>query len=264
MKLVNLFLVLVLNAIFSFAQDLQLINTIDIQEPTEVSLDRVGNIYYAAFNGDIIKYDPFLKTELTFSPSNPNTTTILEAWQGLRVFSFHKDLQQFRLINRNLSLHEDYSFPQEIVSFVEIATPSYDNNIWLFDQVDFSLKKYDITTNRLWSTTPLNQILNPNNYEILFCKEYQNRLFISTRGRGILIFDNFGNYIKTFDYKGITFFNFWKDIMYFLVDNKLIKIDLYDENNISLVIPNHADWLFALLFEDRVYLFSKNQINLYK
>lgn len=248
----------------SFSQNIQLIGSVEIKEPTEVSIDRAGNIYFATFNGDIIKYTPLLKEKFIFSPFNPNTTTILEAWQGLRIFSFHRDLQQYRLINRNLSLNEDYSFPTDVIGFAEIATPSYDNNIWVIDQIDFSLKKYDIFSKRVSSRTPLDQVLNPDNYEFLHCKEYQNRLFVSTRNYGILIFDNFGNYIKTYQNKGISFFNFWKDTIYFLEGNTLVKLNLYNEEAVNYELPSQMKWLFVLVFEDRTYLFSKDKLLVYK
>jgi len=258
------FLLLLFYADYTLGQDYKLAKSIAIDEPTEVSLDQAGNIYFATYRGDIIRFDPLLENRLVFSPTNPNTATILEAWQGLRVFSFHRDLQQYRLINRNLSLHEDYSFPQELISFTEIATPSYDNNIWLIDQGDFSLIKFDITTRRLRSRTPLDQLLNPDNYEILFCKEYQNNLFISTREHGILIFDNLGTYIKTYLHEGISFFNFWKDNLYFLEENKLVQINLYNEKIIVRDLPGTSYWDFILIYEDRTYLFSHNQLKLYK
>ena len=263
MKRLFFFFVLAIPLI-SIGQELTLVKSLKIDQPTEVSLDRSGNIYYATFHGDIIRLDPQLENELIFSPINPNTTTILEAWQGLRIFSFHKDLQQYRLINRNLSLHEDYEFPRFLVGFAEVATTTYDNNVWLFDQADFSLKKYGITTNTLLSRTPLDQLLDPDNYEILFCKEYQNRLFLSTRERGILIFDNFGNYIKTYSYKGITFFNFTGDSMYFLKEGQLVTINLYNEQITSEELPDQSDWKFVLNYENKTYLFSNEQIALYK
>ena len=247
-----------------FSQNLQFITSVEIEQSTEVSLDRAGNIYFATFNGDIIKYGPLLKERRVFSPANPSATTILEAWQGLRIFSFHRDLQLYRLINRNLSLNEDYSFPENLIGFAEIATASYDNNVWVIDQVDFSLKKYDIFSKRISSRTPLDQLLNTDNYEILHCKEYQNKLFISTRNYGILIFDNLGNYIKTFENKGISFFNFWEDTMYFLDGNALVKLNLYNEETVSSELPNQKEWLFSLIYEDKTYLFSDTQLSLYK
>ena len=263
MRILSFFSIIFFNS-HTFGQNFQLIKSKSIDEPTEVSLDRAGNIYFATFQGDIIRLDAQLENKLVFSPINPNTVTILEAWQGLRIFSFHRDRQIYRLINRNLSLDEEYKLPPDFVNFAELATPSFDNNIWIIDQVDFSLVKYNITLNQLMSRTPLDQLLDPDNYEILFCKEYQNRLFVSTRNNGILIFDNFGSYIKTFQYKGISFFNFWKDDLYFLKNNELVRINLYNEKMTTHPLPHTDEWEFILIYEHQMYLFSKNQLAIYK
>ncbi len=261
-----LVVILILLCVFieSFSQNLQLIGSIEIEEPTEVSVDRAGNIYFSTYNGDIVSYSPLLKERAIFSPSNPSTTTILEAWQGLRIFSFHRDLQQYRLINRNLSLNEDYSFPTDLIGFAEMATPSYDNNIWVIDQIDFSLKKYDIFSKQIKTRTSLDFIFDPDNYEILHCKEYQNKLFVSTKKYGILIFDNFGNYLKTYQIQGVSFFNFWDDMIYFIEGKVLVKHNLYSEEIIYTELPDEENCLFPLVYEDRTYLFFKNKLTIYK
>ncbi len=247
----------------SFSQKLRLVKSLKIQTPTEVSIDRAGNIYFATFHGDIIRYNQTLENEQIFSPPNPGNTNILEAWQGLRIFTFHRDLQVYRLINRNLSLNEDYSFPTGLVGFAEIATPTFDNNIWVFDQTDFSLKKYQIFSSRLSSITQMDLLLNKDDYEILYCKEYQNRLFMSTKNSGILIFDSFGNYIKTYPDNAITFFNFWDDFLYFIKNGQLVKINLYNEEIVRTDLPDDDIWMFALIFEGNEYLFSEKQLNIY-
>jgi hypothetical protein len=242
----------------------EFVKEIEISAPTKVSIDRAGNIYLASFDGDIIKYDPELTTKQVFSPPSPNTTHILEAWQGLRIFTFHQELQIYRLINRNLSLFEEYSFPPDLIGFAEIATPTFDNNVWVIDQTDFSLKKLNITQKRVMSVTPLNLILNPDEYEILNSREYQNRLFLSTRQNGILIFDNFGNYIKNYPFSGIVYFNFYGDEIYFLHENKLLIINLYNEETKSRELPAGNKWILALVYDDLTYLFTNRTIALYK
>lgn len=258
--LVILFLSYVLPSV---SQSFNLLKSISIEEPSEVSIDQAGNIYVATFEGDITKFDPLLNDRLIFSPSNPNTTTILEAWQGYRVFSFHKDLQIFRLINRNLSLNEDYSFPGDLIGFAEIATSTYDNNVWVIDLMDFNLKKYELFSNSISSVTSLNQLLDVNNYAILFCKEYQNRLFVSTLDQGILIFDNFGNYIKTYENKGISFFSFWKDNLYFLENGSLLTLSLYNGESSIRTLPGNEDWKFVLVYDNLVYLFSETKVSVF-
>jgi hypothetical protein len=234
--------------------------SVDVAAFGDVSIDRAGNLYYATIDGDVVKMNDQLEEQLVFSPSTPTTTDILEAWQGLRIFTFHKELQIYRLINRNLSLGDDYTFPSELVQFAEIATPSFDNNIWVINQTDFSLKKYDIHTQRLQSITYLDLLLDQDDYELLHCREYQNRLFVSTRSKGILIFDNFGNYIKTFEYNAIGNFSFWDNELYFLDQGNLVKIDLYEEKQTVLPLPPDQSWESVLIFDQTAYLFSKNSL----
>lgn len=257
---------IILFSIFSYllqAQTFTLTKSLEIDQVTEVSKDRKGNIYYATFDGDIIRLSDSLSNEEIFSPPNPNATQILDAWQGLRIFTFNRDLQQYRLINRNLSLHEDYTFPIDQIGFVELATSSYDNNVWLIDQTDFSLKKFRIHNNEIQSNTPLNLLLNPDDYEILHCREYQNRVFISSKNVGILIFDNFGNYIRTFNYQGIAHFGFWDDKIYFLKDQQLYQINLYNDQIGIIQLPSEKRWEFVLMNEHSLFLFSDHSISLY-
>ncbi len=247
-----------------FSQLTQPITTIKIASPVEVSIDPIGNVYLATYNGNIIKYTSSLAEKYVFSPSNPNTISLLEAWQGLRIFSFQQDLQQFRLVNRNLSLYEDYSFPSGYIGFAEIAFPSADNNVWLVDQRDLSLKKYNMQLEQITIKTPLDLILKQDNYKILHAREYQNRLFISTGEHGILIFDNLGNYLKTYPYKDISFFCFQGDDLYFIQGNSLVQINLYEEREKISELPGGEKWKFVLLNGDRTYLFSDQHLVLYK
>ncbi len=245
------------------AQPYKLQKAINIDTPTEVSIDRSGNVYFATFQGDIVRYNPELDNQLVFSPQNPNTVQNLEAWQGLRIFTFHRDLQEYRLINRNLSLDESYQIPPDIIGFAEMAAPSYDNNIWVIDQTNFTLKKIDIFSNTILSSNPLSLLLDPDDYEILYCKEYQNRLFISTKTKGILIFDNFGNFIKLYDMTNVRYFNFWKNTLYYLNDDELMKIDLYNDKTDASPLPSEDHWLFALIYENKLYLFSEGRLMLF-
>ena len=72
---------------------------------------------------------------------------------------------------------------------------SNDGNIWLFDQSDFSIKKYNPTLKEVIFYTPLNNFIQSEE-EIYFMREYQNKLFIASENNGVLMFDNMGSYIK--------------------------------------------------------------------
>ena len=262
MKGPNLTLFLTLLSTLCLGQGFKFVKSIEILPHDKVSIDRGGRIYLSTFNGDIIRYDADLSNELVFSPQNPNRTDNLEAWQGLRIFTFHKDLQEFRLINRNLSLDERYLFPNNLVGFAEIATSTFDNNVWLIDQTEFSLKKYDIFKQSLQTSTPLNLILDVDDYEILHCKEYQNRFFISTKNRGILIFDNLGNYLKNISINEVENFNFWKDELYFISKTKIKKVDLYSNNVTEFDLPQGL-YRDVLIYDNSFYFFKDKSLSLF-
>jgi len=239
-----------------YSQTFELINKISIEAPTGVSTDANGNIYYASFNGDVIRYDRQLLHKEIFSPQNPARIDQLEAWQGLRIFTFHRELQIFRLINRNLSLNEDYYFPADLVGFVQIATPTFDNNIWLIDQEDFSLKRFQIHSNTIPVVTPLNLLLDSKKYEIRSMREYQNRLFVGIANVGILLFDNMGNYIKTYEEPDMSDLGFFGDIVYFKKGNQIALINIYNDEKKLVSLPPGDSWRFVVYSATELYLFS--------
>jgi hypothetical protein len=259
--LIFLFIVVFLNG---YSQTFEFINAISIVAPTGVSTDTNGNVYYATFNGDVVRYDGQLLHKEIFSPQNPARIDQLEAWQGLRIFTFHRELQLYRLINRNLSMNEDYQFPADLVGFVQLAAPTFDNNIWLIDQEDFSLKRYQIHSNTIPVVSPLSLLLNAKKYEIRWMREYQNRLFVGVINVGILLFDNMGNYIKTFEEPEMSDLGFLGDAVYYIKDGQMVQINIYDDEKKLVPLPSGGPWKFIILSVSDLYLFSDIEIAHYR
>jgi len=242
---------------------LQLIREVSINTPSKVSVDRAGNIYIVDNTDQLHRYNPNGEYQLDYSPPKPADITLMEAWQGLRIFLFFRDLQEYSFLNRYLANQQgNYNFVN--IGFVEMAAPSYDNNIWLIDQVDFSMKKYGIFKQETLSTTPFDLLLNPEQYEITFIKEYQNKVYVGDRNSGILLFDNFGNFIRRYTQPGLNSFNFYKDIIYFIHDGKIILINLYNDGRQEITLPKEVSYNHVLIYDERYYLFTDSSMQIYK
>ena len=148
--------------------------------------------------------------------------------------------------------------------FILMATPSYDNNIWLIDQSDFSIKKYVIFQQDILSSTPFDLLLDPDHYEISFMKEYQNKVFVADKNSGILLFDNLGNFIRKYDQPGLDEFNFFKNFIYFIDGNRIMLIDLYDDHRQTITLPSTKNYRHVLIFEDLYYLFNEKGMDIYR
>jgi hypothetical protein len=95
-------------------------------------------------------------------------------------------------------------------------------------------------------------------------REYQNLLFINDRNAGILIFDNLGNYKKTIPYRGVEYFNFLGNNLYFIKDSSLVILDVYSGLEKVIALPSNKKYQYALMSPGTVFLFSENNVDLFK
>lgn len=246
---------------FSYSQILEKIKSIQLRSIDKVSYDRYYNIYVSDLEGNITKYNKEGDSLLSYSPIKPGNITSLEAWNSIRIFAFYKDFQQFTLFDRFLGPLPKIDLPEELTGFGRVATVSADNQIWIFDDSEFSLKKYDIERLTLISKTNCDLILNANDYDIIMLKEYQNQLYIIDKINGILIFDNFGNFKKKILEKNIDYVAFYKDELYYLNKDELLFLNLYLGDKRSIKLP--SEYNKVIMGEKYLYLFSKDKIDLF-
>jgi len=247
---------------------LRTVKTIPIKN---VSIDRYSNIFVSDDKGNLFRYDSLGNESLKYSPLKKAEISILESWRTVNIFMFYRELQEFNIIDRFLTTSSsNFKFLNEVendeisIGFARLATIAGDNNIWVFDDEDFSLKKYHTQLNKVIINTPLELILNTQYYDLNFIREYQNLVFINDKNSGVLVFDNLGNYKNKIDAQGINYFNFLDNYLYFIKDDKLVMLDIYKGDQQSFNIPEGKKYQFILLTRSLAYLFDKDQIDIYK
>jgi hypothetical protein len=250
-----------LNLIYS--QVPELLHSINISQPESVSIDRFNNIYITDTRGEIIQYDLKGKVLQKYSPLKPVKITSLEAWQAIKIFVFSRDLQQIIFMDRFLTPSPVIKLQDLSVGFIRTATISVDNNFWLVDDSDLSLKKYDVLQQKLIINTPLNLMLTSASFDINFAREYQNHLFINDKKNGILMFDVLGNYLKTLPVKNLNYFNFFNDELYFLDEGKVTFYNFYKLQEKNIDIPSHP-YRFVLKTVKNLILISNTKLDVYK
>ena len=147
------------------------------------------------------------------------------------------------------------------VGFARLVTYSYESNIWIVDDTDFTLKLLDVELQKVVSTTPLNSVLNMNDYDISFMREYQNLLFISDLNSGILVFDNLGNYLRTIVVTGVSYFGFEGNDIYYSVDGELIYSDLYSAEERKIQLPAGG---YNLSLNGKILSVGQNRMTFYQ
>ena len=242
---------------------LQLITTIPVKNPEKVSIDRFNNVYIAEANGNIHQFNSNGKLLQTYSPVKPGKISHIEAWQAVTIFVFYQDFQQILFLDRFLTPSPLINLNDLHDGFIRLATLSNDQNLWLVDETDLSLKKYNLKQNNFTIVSPLNLQLNLKKFDLNLIREYQNHLFINDHINGILIFDILGNYLRNIPGKGIDYFSFLNNELYYLKNNEINFINIYDLKERVLPVPDQGEYKFALATEKQVFLISDSSLNIY-
>ncbi len=261
------FLAIALFSLITFplsAQNLMKVKTIQLEaSPSTVSQDRQGYFYIGLTNGDIDKYDREGNLLYHFSAPKNGQVSLIEAWQGLRIFCYYQDFQDYLYLNRFLTESERFSVPNNQASFLSLVTLAWDNNLWIVDAQELNLKKIELPSNELITETPFNLNLENSSYQFEHIRDYQNRLYISDKQNGILIFDRFGNYLETLPISGVEHFSFVADELVYLKDDSVFFIDVYTKKEREIGLPDPS-YKFVLMENSVLICFADTKVDLYQ
>lgn len=244
-------------------QTLEFVRSIPFEGIQQVSLDRYNFLYVSDQQGNIKKFDEEGKFQVLYSPAKVSNVALLEAWNTIKVFVFYREFQEYVILERFLTPRPNYVIDENAIGFARMATLASDYNLWMFDDADFSLKKYDQQYNKVLFSTPLDLILKPKDYDIKFMREFQNQLFISDINSGILVFDLFGNYKKKIPFQGVSFFSFFNDYLTFISGTQIVWFDLYGLSEIRFDLPSDKKYIQAIVTSKYTYLFAKDAMEIY-
>lgn len=223
---------------------------------TGLSSDRLGFLYYADAQGAVHKLDSLGRPVLHYSPRQPASITLLEAWQGLKVLLFYRELQQVIYLDRLLADSPPLRFtiPSEpFLGYYRLACPSLDDRLWALEETSLQLQKLDLQGGRILLRTPLELVLPGKELDLVFMREYQNQLYLVVRNKGILLFDNLGNYRKLLPYTDVATIGFWQDFLAVPHANALLLYQPYLNvvKEISLPGMSKSSWFTVL--NNRIY-----------
>ena len=248
-----------------FAQDsLVFIKNIQASGLDKVSQDSYGNLYFSDTKGNINKYDSTGAYLMNYSPQKLGTVTLLEAWNTIRIFVFYRDFQEYTVLERFLGPMPSSPINQDQIGFARQATLASDYNLWMIDDSEFALKKYDRQFNKVINKTSLDLLLDVREYDISFMREYQNNLYVNDRNTGVLVFDAFGSYKKKIPFKGIDFFSFRGDDLIYLQNDTLRFFDLYLFTQKTLSLPAGMKYKRVLMHNNQLYAIKPEGFDIYE
>jgi len=222
--------------------------------------DRGDNLYIAFESGTITKFDSTGKTLSSYAPDQYAQPLIMESWASLRLFVFFGNTQEYTFLDRFLSGALLTRLPPTL-GFVSLATATSTNQLWLIDEREFRLLKYDFEFDQIVLERSFNQLPEALDLKPWYIKEYQNRLYVGDKSKGVLVFDNLGNYLTTLDIPYGTF-DFEDEQLYYLDHDQLVLLNLYNQQTQRINLPE-GDHTAVQLLAHRVVLLEGRSLKIF-
>ena len=162
------------------------------------------------------------------------------------------------------------SDPEAILdpSFVGYATEtaySADNNLWIFDQSDQSIKKISLLNNMVITSTALPLNISEEEWDLIQIEEYQNRLYLYNSSEDIYVFDNLGNYIRKLGVSSDCKVCFIGNNMAYIQGTKILLYDVYKNEITELGTLNNTNGILKVISANNfIYLIFRNKISVYE
>ncbi len=261
MKINIILYFLILLPVFSTAQNYQFKDSVLFKHRIiDYSMDATGSIFLSFEGGSITKYSSTLDSLLTYSPLKVGDTKLLESGTGLVIFAFYDFFQEYLITDRFLARPTRTRLNSSI-DYIDIATQSQDNNIWLVENSTFRLIKYNVTLNQVEIEMALNTVVdNPDN-DFTFIKEYQNQVFLVDKNSGIYVFDNLGNFSKFISAK-TSKCTFEKNIITYMEEGIMVNLDIYSNSEERSLITE-TGVLGIMHYKSDLYYVKKKSLKRY-
>ncbi len=175
--------------------------------------DALGNLYLQLPNNGIKKFDNNGDSVGLFNDVRRyGNLESMDVSNPLKVILFYRDFAAIAVLDRFLNLRNTIDLRQSGVLQPAAVAQSYDNNYWVFDAIEYKLKKIDDMGGIAFSTADFRLLFN----EIFLPQviiDDNAKLYLYDINYGWMIFDYYGGFLQKVPAAG------WADVQ--VLPNKL-------------------------------------------
>ncbi|WP_192823512.1 hypothetical protein [Rufibacter sp. LB8] len=230
-----------------------------------LSIDRFDRLYLSDARQNVLQLDTLGRFTNTFSPPVQGRVAMAEAWSPAKISIFYDDRQRVQLLDRFLTPLGIADLRDYTDGTIKAAALAADDRLWLFDESTFRLLKIDTRYTRIVHETPLELILERQQRDITYLREYQSKVYLVDRLSGVYIFDNMGNFQRRLPLPNISFIGFLGDELYYLSGTQLHFQHLYSFQTRTVELPvTTQPYRQAIAGDKFLYLLTQDALLAYK
>ncbi len=232
---------------------------------TSFTVDNLDNIYLITATNQLKKINGNGDSAGVFNDVKRfGTLTTIDVTNPLKILLYYKSFATVVVLDRFLNTRNTINFRKQNIFSVQSITTSYDNNIWLFDEQDYKLKKIDDDGRLLQETTDFRMLFDsvPSPINLV---DKDNFVYLYDTTKGFYIFDYYGAFKNR-----LPFLN-WSNIavsaknMYGFSNNKLFSYQLQSLTLKEYQLPGFLAGYNAIkAINGKLYLLKDDGVYIYQ
>lgn len=161
--------------------------------------DNLGNIFLVSETNQIKKLNADLDSVGVFNDVRRyGNIYSLDVSNPLKMIVYYKDFTTVLVLDRFLNIRNTIDLRKYGILQARVVALSYDNNYWIFDELDNTIKKIDDNGNVLLQSSDF-RILFQEQYAPSYIIDSNGQLYLYDEKKGWLIFDYYGTYKQHID-----------------------------------------------------------------
>ena len=144
-----------------------------------------------------------------------------------------------------------------------LVCSSNQGGFWIFNGLNNQLQYFDVNLQFVHESMSLNNLTGPD-IQPTFMLEKSRKVYLNVPVFGILVFDRFGNYSKTFPLDIPAEFQVTDQNLYYFKEGQLFRYNLETAGSALFSLPDENGVVKAELQPDFLYLFKHQGYLVYK
>ncbi|HSK12410.1 MAG TPA: hypothetical protein VK907_04295 [Phnomibacter sp.] len=161
---------------------------------SDFEIDNLGNLYLLGQRQQLKKLTATFDSLAVFNDMRQfGKLYSIDVSNPLKVLLFYKDHGSIIILDRFLNVRSTLNLRLANLQQVTAITQSYDNNIWVYDELENMVKKIDESGRELLSSPDLRVVFD-DPPQIQTMHDFNKYLYAYDVQRGLLVMDYFGAY----------------------------------------------------------------------
>jgi len=222
-------------------------------------VDRAGDLFLVLNSGEVQKFTK--EGNQVGSHQFDVPPTLLDPMDGAQSFYFGQKGNVYGNLSSDLQTVTNKLVDPAFAITPWLVSPSL-HELWILDSADLSIKKTKLNSATLSLETALKHLPNKSAKDYTYMREYQNYLFLLDVKAGVHMFNSLGMFVRTFGEKGLEYFAFMGEEIYFIKGNELVLVDLYTQETRKIRLP--LPCIYALLNDDTLYAVDRGAVTIFE